>query len=155
MCLVVGVSKPLARHVGVDLSGRDVGVPEELLNLAQSGPTVEQVRRKAVPEGVGRDVGANARLLNVVLDDQLQPLARQPPPSWVEEHRFLRRVQLARHTAFSALRAEPRGAPIVHGDDPLLRALAEAAHGPGSQIDVFSVQGNELADAHAVRVQHF
>ena len=36
-------------HVRVDLRGRDVGMPQKLLNLAQVGATGQQMRREAVP----------------------------------------------------------------------------------------------------------
>ena len=40
-------------HVGVDLCGGDVGVPQKLLNRGQIRATLQEMSGKAVPEGVG------------------------------------------------------------------------------------------------------
>ncbi len=42
--------EPIAVHVRVDLRCADVGVPQKLLNDAQVGPALQQVRCEAVPQ---------------------------------------------------------------------------------------------------------
>jgi hypothetical protein len=41
--------------MGVDLSGGEIGVSQHLLNGAKIGAALEEVSRKAVPQGVRRD----------------------------------------------------------------------------------------------------
>ena len=49
----IGGPEALATDVGVALGCGDVGVPQQLLDRSQVGPTVEQVGGEAVAEGVG------------------------------------------------------------------------------------------------------
>ena len=48
--------QPLARDVGVDLGGRDVGVPEEQLHDAPVGRSVEEMGGERVPQRVRRQM---------------------------------------------------------------------------------------------------
>jgi hypothetical protein len=48
----VQLAQPLARHVGVDGGGGDVGMAQQHLHRAQVGTVVEQVRGKGVAQGV-------------------------------------------------------------------------------------------------------
>ena len=119
-------AQSLAGHVGVDLGRGDVRVPEQLLHLSQAGASVEQVSREAVAQRMRRHLRRDARLLDVVLDDQPQPLARQSVPARVEEERLLGPVLQVRHAALVEVRAQRLDGARVHGDDAFLRALAEA-----------------------------
>ena len=47
--------QPLARHVGVDLRGGNVGVAEQHLHHAQVGAMVEQVGGEGVAQRVRRE----------------------------------------------------------------------------------------------------
>src|SRR6476469_8464891 len=53
----VDLAEPVDGHQGVDLRGRHRGVAEQLLDDADVGSAVEQVRRERVPQGVRGDVG--------------------------------------------------------------------------------------------------
>jgi hypothetical protein len=44
--------EPLARHVGVDGGGGNIGMPQQQLHHAQVGPVVEQVGGKGVAQRV-------------------------------------------------------------------------------------------------------
>jgi hypothetical protein len=46
--------QPLARHVGVDRGGGDVGVAQQHLHRAQVGAVVQQVRGEGMAQGVRR-----------------------------------------------------------------------------------------------------
>ena len=65
MVLRVQRLQPLARDVGVDRRGRDVGVAEQHLHRAQVGAVVQQVGREGVAQRVRRqrrrDAGRAAR----------------------------------------------------------------------------------------------
>jgi hypothetical protein len=50
----------IARHMGVDLRGADVGVAEQFLNHPQICAVFEQVRGKTVPKHVRGDVALDA-----------------------------------------------------------------------------------------------
>ena len=43
MSLIETASQPVHRHVGIDLSGRQAGVPEQFLHRSQVGSAIEQV----------------------------------------------------------------------------------------------------------------
>ena len=53
--------QPLPGHVRVNLGGGNVGVAEQFLNHPQVGAVLEQVRGKAVPQHMRRDVANNPR----------------------------------------------------------------------------------------------
>ena len=53
MKLSVNSLKATAVDVGVDLCGRDVRVPEHLVNLSQIGTAGQQVSCETVAQGVG------------------------------------------------------------------------------------------------------
>ena len=48
----VQLLEPFARHVGVDLRGRDVRMAQQHLHDPQVGPVVQQVRGERVPQGM-------------------------------------------------------------------------------------------------------
>ena len=52
----VHCTQPPTRHVGVNFGRRDAGTTQQFLNHPQVGAVLQQVRRKAVPQHVGRDV---------------------------------------------------------------------------------------------------
>src|SRR5436309_2887424 len=54
---LVTAPQPLDRDVRVDLGRRQAGVAQHLLDAAQVGTALEQVRRRAVPQAVRPDVG--------------------------------------------------------------------------------------------------
>ena len=55
MMIGMELLQPLARHVGVDLRRRDVGVAEQQLHHAQVGAVVDQVGGEGVAQYVRRD----------------------------------------------------------------------------------------------------
>src|SRR4051812_19017080 len=50
-------TEPLDRHVRVDLGGREASVAQQLLDGAEVGAALEDVRGRRVPEAVRADVG--------------------------------------------------------------------------------------------------
>ena len=62
MMLRVQILQPLARDVGVDGGGGDVGMPQQHLHRAQIGAVVEQVRGEGVAQRVRRQRRADAGL---------------------------------------------------------------------------------------------
>ena len=50
----VQLLQPLARDVGIDRRGRDVGVTEQKLDDAQIGAVIEKVRRESVAQRMWR-----------------------------------------------------------------------------------------------------
>jgi hypothetical protein len=49
------VSQPAAFHVRIDLSRRDICMPQHRLNGSQIGSSFQQVRGKGMPQHVRRD----------------------------------------------------------------------------------------------------
>jgi len=73
--LLVQRFQPLARHVGVNLRGRDIGVAEQHLHDTQIRAVVEQMRGESVAQRVGRERFARERLPGALLD-QVQNACR-------------------------------------------------------------------------------
>ena len=57
MVLLHQPPQALLDHMGVDLGGRDVGVPQKLLDRAQIRAPLQQVAREGVPQDMRRDPG--------------------------------------------------------------------------------------------------
>src|SRR5580704_13070997 len=66
----------LAGDVSVDLSRRQVAVPEKHLHHAQIRAVVQQMGRKGMPQGMRRELFLDAGLFGIPLDDVPERLAR-------------------------------------------------------------------------------
>ena len=88
MRVLVGLHEALARNVGVALGGRERSVPEQLLNAAQIGAHVEQVRREAVPERMRVDVPLRPAGERVRPEKPRDASRGQAPPAAIQEQRI-------------------------------------------------------------------
>ena len=75
--LLVNLLQPLDGGVGVDLGRRDRRVAEQLLDGAEIGAAIEEVRREAVAERVRRRAAADAGLERALVDDAAERARRQ------------------------------------------------------------------------------
>ena len=57
MVLLHQPPQTLLDHMGVDLGGRDVGVPQKLLDRAQISAPLQEMAGEGVPEDMRRDTG--------------------------------------------------------------------------------------------------
>ena len=122
---------------------------QKFLDVAQAGAAGQEVGGERVAQGVRRDPAGDAGLAGVLLDDDPYPLTRQTHSSGIEEEGLLLEVlQEAEPPLFQVL-LQGRHGPAMDGEDPLLSALAEAAHRGRGQVDVIYVQGHDLAGPHA------
>ncbi len=67
MGLVIGITQTLLRDVGVDLGGREGGMPKESLDRSQVGTVIEEVSGKGVTKFMRGDIERNGRLGEVFL----------------------------------------------------------------------------------------
>ena len=74
---IVELAQALLMNVGIDLSGRNVGVAEHHLNRAKICAVLQKMGREAMPQHVGRNL-ANADSLAVSAEDL--PLRVTSPP---------------------------------------------------------------------------
>ena len=78
MELLVGGLQPFAVYVGVDLSGANIGVTEELLDFSESRASGEEVRREAMAERVWRWIRNDAGLCSMLLHHLANRYDREP-----------------------------------------------------------------------------
>ena len=71
----VQLLQAFARNVGIYLSGRDIGMPEQHLHHAQIGAMIEQVCRKGVAQDMGRQRCAYVGLERVLFNNEPEGLA--------------------------------------------------------------------------------
>ena len=136
-------------YVRVELGGRQIGVTEHLLDAAQVGAALEQMRRKGVPEQVRvHALRLEAGLLGEPAQDQEGAGAGERPAARVQEQlRPVAAIEVrAAHRDVAAQRVD-RGP--AERDEALLRALPERADEPVLEIDRAAVQAGRLADAEA------
>lgn len=65
----MGLDEVLLVQVGIDLSGRDVGVTQELLNDSEVGSAFEEVGGEGVAQEVGIDFVGESGLFGSFFDD--------------------------------------------------------------------------------------
>src|SRR5919112_2833363 len=81
MRAAVGRPKPSRRNMGVDLGGGEAFVAEQLLDHAEIGPALEQVRRERMAERVRRDAEGEAG----ALPEQLEAIPEPADAEWRTE----------------------------------------------------------------------
>src|SRR5262249_61143986 len=87
--------EPLGRDVRVALGGGEGGVAQELLDAAQVGAHVEQVRGEAVAERVRMDVAAGAGDQGVLVEVAGDAAGREVRAAAVDEERRSGRTELS------------------------------------------------------------
>src|SRR6478672_6333877 len=83
--LEVGLLELLAGEVRVELGGREIGVPEHLLDRAEVAATGEQVRREGVTQRVRAHPVRQPRRLRVAQHDLVEALTGQRAAAEVEK----------------------------------------------------------------------
>src|SRR4051812_33797733 len=142
-------------YVGIELGRREVGVAEHLLDAAEVGAPLEQVRRERVAQQVRVDaLRVQARLSGETAQDQKGAGAAE---------RAALRVQEQLRPAAAVEVGAPAGEIALHGlcgaapdrDDALLAPLAEAANEPLVEVDAAALERDGLPDAEAGAVEEF
>ena len=73
----------------IDLGGRNIAVPHHFLNGVEICTVFQQVRGKAVPQCVGRDVFIDMRLFLIAFHDFPKALTAHAIPVDVDKQRLL------------------------------------------------------------------
>ena len=126
---------------------------EQLLHGSQVGPALEQVGGRAVPQPVGSDVGRPGHLGDATVDERPHGSLVDPATPGTDEEGGPGAVG---HEAGTAGREpavdRPRGW-VAERHAALLAALAEHPDEVALPVDVAEVEGDELTDADARRVE--
>ena len=133
---VVDAAKVPAVDVAVDLRRRERAVPEQLLDHAQVGAALEQVRGERMAEAVrmGHEPSERARV--------------QAAAAGGDEERVLGACDEFR-PAVTEVEPDPVGGLLAERDDPLLLALAADVDRLGVEVDVREVEPDGLVAAQA------
>ena len=75
--------------MGIYFGGRDVRMPEELLDDANIGASFKEVGCEGVPERVGARMPGDARLDNVFAENFPESHPRERPPPHIEKKNIL------------------------------------------------------------------
>jgi hypothetical protein len=135
--------------VGINLGGRDIGVPQHHLHAAQVRSTLQQVGGEAVPQHMGRQPVENARLAAV--------RGQQLPETLAGEATAARGYEKISAGAALEKRAAPVPEPSLdgmergpaHRHQPLFVALAGDAHNAHGRIQIAHGNAAQLGDAQA------
>ena len=137
---VVDAAQPAGVHVAVDLRRRERGVSEQLLDRAQVGTALEQVRREGVAEAVRmrQDSADRARV--------------EPAAARREEERVLRTACELRPGLAEIAPEHVRGL-LAERHDALLAALAAHAHELLVEVHVAEIEADGLGAAQPAGVR--
>src|SRR6266850_2766571 len=155
MRLVVDLQHLLGADVSVPLRRRKGSVAEQLLDRAEVGAAVQEVRGEGMPEAVRR---------NPVLHGALGETRGEDPPhaSIGEARAFLAdEDRVDPFPGGDCLRPAARGEVVLERcfrllseeDVPLLAPLAEDEDRPLREIEILEIERDQLADAHPRRVE--
>ena len=131
-------------------------MPQQFLHMAQRRPVLQQMRRKAVPHRVGRNLGVDARFFRVGFQHIPHPLPGEALAAVVDIQGGLalfRPQQLHARAADVPPQVEHR--LRVHIDQPLLGALAPGADVALLKVNVLHIEVDHLGNPHPGGVQHF
>src|SRR5262249_32335552 len=135
---VVHAHELVGAHVGVALRRRQAAVAEELLDHAEIGAGVEQMRRERVAQRVRAHAPADPGRGGARPHDRVQRAHAEPPAARVREQRA------PAPAAPLEIGGERAGGPAAVRHDPLLLALAEHADRLLRAVDVIEVEPGEL-----------
>ena len=137
--------------MGVDLGGREAGVPEQLLHASQVGAAPQELGRVSVPHGMRRYGGVQAGLAHTTLECRAQRVRAHPVAARRAQQSVRVRLPLASELGAGKGEVGPRGVErrLVDGHDALLRALPHEPHLPLGEVDVGHVEPRELRDPRA------
>src|SRR5690242_15835476 len=135
----------------VDLGRREALVPQQLLDDAQVGAALEQVRGEAVAERVRAHALGQAGLAPQPVEAPAQAADTERRAEVVEKYRRRllaagRRTPQEHRPALVEVRLERVARRRPEQPDPLLAALAQHPQLPASQVERTEVRGRELAD---------
>src|SRR6185437_6269357 len=145
--LEIQLTPPAIGYVRVQLGRGEIGMSEHLLDRAQVGTSLEQVRGERVAQEMGVDpLGLEPGLRGELAQDEKDARARERAAARVEEQ-LLPVPPVEVGPAAGEIAAESfRGLPPDR-DDPLLAALAEAADEAVLEIHGLPVERDRLAHA--------
>jgi len=138
-------------------------VAQEILNRAQVGARLQQMRRERVAECVRADAARDRRLSDVAADDAIDAARGETAAAKIQEERLPsarltdggrrvpRRPPGHRSATRDVLEHRPNRLPRwpVERHEPLLPALASHAYDPARQVHVFQIEVDKLAQPQA------
>src|ERR1700687_139629 len=151
----VNLLQPFLDDVGVNLGGRNVGMPEHELHGPEVRSPLEQMRGKTVPQHVRRKSHAHARLPSIGREYFPHADTTQLRAAAIHEQRGT--------TGDFAEQLRPGAAEILfddgerllaNGNNAFLVAFADAANTADLGVEIGDAQPSELRYTQAGRVQN-
>lgn len=151
MARPIGAFDVVARNMGVDLSGRDALMTEELLDATEIGASLHEVRRERMAQEVRVEVPPDASTDRVATEELPEGLASHRSPTWSGEE--YRRSGLAR-VLLSALEVVSKvlERELTHRHDASLVSFSERNDRSASEVDVSDLERHHLARPKPSRV---
>src|SRR5438105_8317903 len=153
MRLEIQLPTPPIGYVGVELGRGQIGVAEHLLDAAQVGAALEQMRRERVPQQVWVDtLRLEPRPPRELSEEQERAGPRECAAAGIQEQ--LRAVALVQERPpVRQVAAQRLGGLARERDDALLAALAEHADEPVVEVDCALLESERLADPQPSAVE--
>src|SRR5262245_37949649 len=159
MSLPVDVEQLRDVDVSVSLCRRETHVPKQLLNRAQIGPRLQEMRGKGMAQRVWADSASRAAARNASRHQPLNASACQSSTPRVDKERLALwcpspvRVVSGEQGSIGVPLAQRLLSRFVERHDSLFASFAHHAHHPTREIDILQIECNELAQADAGGVE--
>ena len=150
MGVVVGAHQSVDADVGIDLSRRQAGISQQLLDIPYIHTPIKQIKHKCVTDHVQMHVLASRRPQKLPVQNSPHATRRQPSAALIQKERpvVLQVPTLTKEDA--ALRnpcPDRLTTHFVHGDLACLAALAGHPDPTLREVDNSHVAADELANA--------
>ncbi len=138
-------------NVGINLSGRDVGMAEQFLHDAQIRSPLQQVGREGMSERMGRNRFGDTGFFRVFFDLLPNELTRQSAPPSAGEEMIGFRLQFG--TYFLQILGTGMNRLPADRNNPLLVPFPAAADEPAFEVEILQSQTDNFGYPHPRRVK--
>jgi len=160
MRFVVDLDHLLHGNLRVDLSCRQPSVAKQLLDIAQIGTGIEEVRRKRMAQRVRRDVMDRRALFDVLVDHPSDAASRDPSSLIIQEARLHVTISLGtiaeKHAAcFIEIVHQRLQRRFAEWNYSLLLSFTKHTNESRTKIDILEIDVHELTDTDPGCIKKF
>jgi hypothetical protein len=146
--------EPFARHMGIDLGGREIAMTKQHLHHAQICAMIEQMGGEGVAQGMGRERLADPGLDGIALDELPEGLAGHAVATAGRKQEVADPSAEDVEPRTARIVAQPVAGVLTERDQAFLATLTEDAQHALGQIHLTRGEVDQFAHAQTAGVEH-